>query len=251
MFQKIKRNRIYENISGQIFEAILRGELKPKDKLPSENELTGIFGVSRVTVREAIRSLEQLGMVEIRQGIFGGAYIKEMNFDTIVEQIGNSLRMINVTFQQLAEARAMLEEIVLAKLIPRKIDPQDIIRLENKIQTAEDYFKAKKHNKRLKDNFEFHSILVKLSGNPMIILMHKLVVDLSIAFFENVKASAPMAEETITYHKKIVELLKRQKYGEAAKICSEHIQVVSSRIMEKSKQQSLLEIAGSPLSREK
>jgi GntR family transcriptional repressor for pyruvate dehydrogenase complex len=245
MFQKIKQNRIYENISGQIFEAILRGELKPKDKLPSENELTGIFGVSRVTVREAIRSLEQLGVVEVRQGIFGGAYIKEMNFDTIVEQIGNSLRMINVTFRQLADVRAALEEIVLTRFLPQKITQQDIIRLQGRIQSAEESFKARQHKKRLQDNFEFHSMLVKLSGNPMIILMHRLVVDLSIAFFENVKASASMAEETITYHKKIVELLKRQKYGEAAKICSEHIQAVSSRIVQKSKQQSLLEMVGS------
>jgi GntR family transcriptional repressor for pyruvate dehydrogenase complex len=245
MFQKIKQNRISENISNQIFQSILRGELKPKDKLPSANELTGIFGVSRVTVREAIRSLEQLGMVEVRQGIFGGAYIKEMNFDTIVEQIGNSLRMINVTFQQLAEARAMLEEIVLAKLIPRTIDPQDINRLQSKIQTAEDYFKGRKHNKRLEDNFEFHSMLVKLSGNPVIILMHKLIVNLSIAFFENVKPSTPMVEETFEDHKKIVELLRKNKFEEAAKLCSSHIKAVSSRIVQKSKQQSLLEIVAS------
>jgi GntR family transcriptional repressor for pyruvate dehydrogenase complex len=228
----------------------LRGELKPKDKLPPENELTGIFGVSRVTVREAIRSLEQLGVVEIRQGIFGGAYIKEMDFDKIVEQIENSLRMINVTFRQLADVRAALEEIVLSRFLPQRITQQDIIRLQGRIQSAEESFKARQPKKRLQDNFEFHSMLVKLSGNPMIILMHRLVVDLSVAFFENVKASASMAEETITYHKKIVKLLKQQKYGEAAKICSEHIQVVSSRIMEKSKQQSLLEIVGSSSSRE-
>ena len=198
MFQKIKQNRIYENISNQIFQSILRGELKPKDKLPSENELTGIFGVSRVTVREAIRSLEQLGVVEVRQGIFGGAYIKEMDFDKIVEQIGNSLRMINVTFRQLADVRAALEEIVLSRFLPQKITHQDIIRLQDRIQSAEESFKARQPKKRLQDNFEFHSMLVKLSGNPMIILMHRLVVDLSIVFFENVKASASMAEETIT-----------------------------------------------------
>jgi DNA-binding GntR family transcriptional regulator len=190
-------------------------------------------------------------VVKVRQGIFGGAYIREVDFDKVVDQIGNSLRMINVTFRQLADVRAALEEIVLSRFLPQKITHQDIMRLQDTIQSAEESFKARQLKKRLKDNFEFHSMLVKLSGNPMLILMHRLVVDLSIAFFENVKASSAMAEETIAYHKKIVELLKRQKYGEAAKICSEHIQVVSSRIMEKSKQQSLLEIANSPLSHER
>ncbi len=73
MFKKIKQNRMFEVIVDQVFEAMLRGDLKPNDKLPSEKELGQIFGVSRVTVREAIRSLEQFGAIEVRQGSMGGA----------------------------------------------------------------------------------------------------------------------------------------------------------------------------------
>ena len=61
MFQKIDQGRIYERIVDQILQSILSDELKPNDKLPSEKELGKIFGVSRGTIREAIRSLGLMG----------------------------------------------------------------------------------------------------------------------------------------------------------------------------------------------
>lgn len=240
MFKKIKQNRMYEEILNQVLEAIFRGDLKPKDKLPSENELTQIFGVSRVTVREALRALEQYGIIEVRQGILGGAYIKEMDLDSVVRQIGNALRMTNVTFQHLADARATLEEIILSKSIPSKMDDEVFLRLENNIATAKLHFKKNKNRERLLANFEFHTMIAEMTGNPIIILMHKLIVDLSFYFFENVEPSVPMIQKTFEEHKKIVELLKKGEFEEASCVCSEHIQEVSARIVEKSKQQSLL-----------
>lgn len=240
MFKKIKQNRMYENILNQVLEAIFRGDLKPKDKLPSENELTKIFGVSRVTVREALRALEQLGVVEVRQGSLGGAYIREMDLDTVVGQIGNALRMTNVTFRHLADARANLEEIILRKSIPSKMDDKDFWRLENNIAAAESHFKENRNRERLLANFEFHTMIAEMTGNPIIILMHKLIVDLSFYFFENVKPSVSMIQKTFEDHKEIVDLLKQGEFEKASYICSRHIQEVSARIVEKSKQQSLL-----------
>lgn len=240
MFKKIKQNRIYKDILNQILEAIFRGDLKPKDKLPSENELTQIFGVSRVAVREAIRALEQYGIIEVRQGSLGVAYIKEMDLDTVVGQIGNALRMTNVTFQHLADARATLEEIILSKSIPSKMDDKDFLRLENTIATAKSHFKENRSRERLLANFEFHTMIAEMTGNPIIILMHKLIVDLSFYFFENVEPSVPMIQKTFEDHNKIVKLLKQGEFKKASYICSQHIQEVSARIVEKSKQQSLL-----------
>jgi GntR family transcriptional repressor for pyruvate dehydrogenase complex len=240
MFKKVKQNRIYKDISNQILEAIFRGDLKPKDKLPSENELTKIFGVSRVTVREAIRTLEHSGVIEVRQGSLGGAYIREMDLDAVVGQIGNALRMTNVTFQHLADARATLEEIILSKSIPSKMDDEDFWRLENNIAAAESHFKENRGRERLFANFEFHTMIAEMTGNPIIIIMHKLIVDLSFYFFENVEPSVPMIQKTFEDHKKIVELLKQGEFEKASHVCSRHIREVSARIVEKSKQQSLL-----------
>jgi len=240
MFQKIKQNRMYEHIVNQILEAIFRGDLQPDDKLPSEMELVDIFGVSRVTVREAIRSLEQFGIIVVKQGSRGGAYVKKMDLDAVVGQIGNALKMTNVTFPHLAVARATLEREILRELIPSRITPEDCDRLLQNIEKAEAHFERNESMERLHTNFQFHTTLAELTQNPIMILMHKVIVDLSVSFFENVEATAAMVQKTLGHHRQIVQLLREKDYEGASQFCFNHIQDVSATIVEKSKKQSLL-----------
>ncbi len=72
MFQKAKQNRIFQDVVDQIQEAILQGRLKAGNKLPSERELQEIFQTSRGTLREALRVLEQKGLITIKTGVSGG-----------------------------------------------------------------------------------------------------------------------------------------------------------------------------------
>lgn len=240
MFEKIKQNRMYENIVSQVLEAIFRGDLQPDDKLPSEKELGEIFGVSRVTVREAIRSLEQFGMIEVRQGSRGGAFVRKIDLNAVVSQTGNALRMTNINFPHLAEARACLEREILSEMILSKITPEDCDRLAENTDKAEAHFKNNESSERLLTNFEFHTMLAELTKNPIIILMHKIIVDLSISFFENVVATPPMVEKTLSQHRQIVALLRDRDFAAAGETCFQHIRGVSATIVEKSKQQSLL-----------
>ncbi len=244
MFKKVKQSRMYEEIADQIVEGILRGDLKPRDKLPSEKALSDIFGVSRVTIREAILSLEQQGVVEVRQGSRGGAYIREMDLDTVVRQIRSAMRMTNLTFPHLAAARAVLEEAALTRMMPAKLGEDEILRLEKTVDKAEAHYRNGEQKERLLTNFQFHTLIVEMTRNPILVLMHKLIVDLSFAFFESVKPTPPMIENTIEGHRKIVFLLKEGRFDEAGSLCREHIQGVSRRIVEKSKRQSPLKATG-------
>jgi GntR family transcriptional repressor for pyruvate dehydrogenase complex len=79
MFNSVKSNKISEHIIEQIRKAIFEGKLKPGDKLPPERELIENFGVSKATLREAMRSLEVLGFLEIRKGASGGAFVTEID----------------------------------------------------------------------------------------------------------------------------------------------------------------------------
>jgi len=240
MFKKIKQDRIYKNIANQILDAIFRGELRPHDKLPSEKELQEIFSVGRVTVREAIQSLEQFGIVEVRQGSQGGAFIREMDLSATLLQIRNALKMSNFTLQQVTEARVVIEENIFRRLIPSKIKKEDFVKLENNIAAAEAYRKDQKTDKWILPDFGFHTALAEITDNPIIILVNKLIHDLLLQFLENIKGSVPTAEETVEVHKKIVELMKKRKFEEASKVCVKHIKDMGVQIAEKSKEQSLL-----------
>jgi len=240
MFKKIKHDRIYKDIARQVLEAIFRGDLRQNDKLPSEKELGEIFGVSRVTVREAIRSLEQFGIIEVLQGSQGGAYIRQVDLPSVVAQLQSVFRMSNVTLRELTEARATLEEIILKKLIPSKIKAEHIAKLEKNIAIAENHFKEGKGKKRLLTNYRFHLALSEITENSIIIVMHKLILDLLFYFFENVKPSDSMVRKTLDGHKRILQLIKDRRFAEAADLCASHGEELSERIAEKSKMQSLL-----------
>jgi len=158
----------------------------------------------------------------------------------VVSQVGNALKMTNVTFPHLAKARAVLEREILSEMIPSKITKEDCQRLAENIDRAEAHFFKKENSKRLRTNFGFHTMLAEITENPIVILMHKVIVDLSIYFFENVKATDSMVKKTLGHHRQIVELLEENKFEEAGDFCFQHIEDVSATIVEKSKKQSLL-----------
>jgi len=239
MFKAIKENRAYENIVNQVKNAIFRGDLKPGDKLPPEHELAKLFGVSRVTVREAIRALEQCGVVTVRQGSLGGTFIQEADIDKILEQIEDALMMKNISIQNVTETRVGVEKIILELIIP-KIEEKDIKKLEENIRKAEKYLREGKDKKRLFTNFDFHLYLSEKSQNPILILIHKLIVNMLISFFEDVKPSIFMANRTIETHRKLLEHFKKGNISEAVNLNTFHIKDVSSRIKEKSKNESAL-----------
>ena len=86
-FKKAKQNRIFQDIVDQIQQAIVRGELAPGEKLPSERELCTIFTTSRGTLREALRILEQKKLITIKLGAGGGAVVREPNSELITENL--------------------------------------------------------------------------------------------------------------------------------------------------------------------
>ncbi len=238
MFKKLKQNRIYEEIANQILEAMYRGDLKPNDKLPSENELCSIFGVSRVTVRESLRYLVQLGVIEVRQGAQGGSYVKEMDMDEVAGQMEKALHMTSITLDQLSEVRSLLEEIIITRLIDCTDSEKYFTRMEKTIADAEKYLKEGKEDKRLAANIKFHTIIAEMTNNSLIILMHKITLNMLYGFFVRVKPSKALGESTIEHHKEIVKYLKKGQYAQACQRNTVHIQEAGKIITLKSKKQT-------------
>src|SRR5205807_6927538 len=88
-FEAIRRSKVYEEVAKQLERLILK-KLQPGDKLPSERELAEMLGVSRSSIRDAIRSLELVGLVEPRQG--AGTIVRELSAETLVNPFANALK---------------------------------------------------------------------------------------------------------------------------------------------------------------
>jgi len=119
-FKPLKNNKkLFEQIPDQNRELILSGLLKPADKLPTEKAWAGQFKTGIMAVREALRTLEQSGLVYIKQGSLGGAFIKDLDTTVITRSISDLMKIGNVTPQELTEARLEIEMAALSFAMER------------------------------------------------------------------------------------------------------------------------------------
>jgi DNA-binding FadR family transcriptional regulator len=124
MFQTAKQTKIFQDVVEQIQEAILDGRLKAGDTLPAERELKQMFNISRGTLREALRVLEQKGLIQIKLGVGGGSVVKAVDTDQISESLGLLIRSQKVSLNHLAEFREDVEGIVAANAARTSMTPE-------------------------------------------------------------------------------------------------------------------------------
>ncbi|ADB52382.1 FadR/GntR family transcriptional regulator [Conexibacter woesei] len=105
LFSSARRVRSFDDVTEQIRDAILSGEVAQGERLPSERELCQTFGVSRATLREALRSLEALGLLAIRPGKTGGAFAVRPSESTLGDALSALVHMRGASAQDLAEFR--------------------------------------------------------------------------------------------------------------------------------------------------
>ena len=122
-FTPVKPFRVSDEVTEQLKQSILLGHFKPGDKLPSERELAEEFQVSRVAVREAIRSLENSGFIVIRQGITGGAFVTDLSFQQLTNSFLDLFLAEKISIPELYQVRRLIEPEV-ARLAASRVTPE-------------------------------------------------------------------------------------------------------------------------------
>src|SRR2546427_7957203 len=123
----VKSTRIYEEIVRQIKAMISEGRLKSGDQLPPERDLAEKFLVSRTSVREALRALESVGLIEIRPG--EGTFVREISVEALVEPLALVLLSQRAMIEELFEARRLLEPTI-AGLAARRATRDEVHEME-------------------------------------------------------------------------------------------------------------------------
>jgi len=169
-FKRVRIDRAADNIARQIREEISQGRLKPGAKLPAERALAAELGVSRNTLREAVRSLEQAGLVQLRKGVHGGIFVREDNSGFLALGLLDLYRLGGVTPRQLIEAHIWIMP-VLVREAWRLATPEDIAQLERNIDAAEQAAANGEFEKKFLLNHEFHRKLGRMTGNPIMAVL--------------------------------------------------------------------------------
>lgn len=186
-----KTSKVSQGIITQIRDVILSGRLKPGERLASENDLLNQFSVSKATIREALRVLESMGLIEIKKGQNGGVFIAEVDMNTTLNSIINFLHFQPISIKDITMIRYILEPPV-AEFVASRITLDDIDNLE---KMTEENLSEKVTDTSL--GIGFHRYLARLSENPILILIVdfidnllrdiKLQLNLGPEFFNKVK----------------------------------------------------------------
>jgi len=185
MFRAAKQNRIFQDVVEQIEDAILSGQLQPGETLPSERDLKDMFQTSRGTLREALRVLEQKGLIEIKLGVGGGSVVKAAPMEQVCNGLDLLIRFQKISLRHLAEFREDVESAVAA-IAARRAEPPDIGRLESLLKDAQAYRDLGVDYWRdfVAVDKKIHQALAHITGNPMYIAVHQAVHDNIQRYYE-------------------------------------------------------------------
>jgi DNA-binding FadR family transcriptional regulator len=165
----------------QLRSMFVDGHLRPGDRLPPERELSQLLGVSRSALREALRTLEIGGVVRLRKGRNGGAFITAGDLNAVTVNFRDMLTLGNLKFEELAEARIWLAEIVI-RVACERAGEADFEALESNVREAERMFLAGLHAEKVELNLDFHNILARATRNPVLAMNVRSLQDLMREF---------------------------------------------------------------------
>lgn len=172
MFKEASQNRIFQDVVQQIQDAIFDGRLNRGDMLPPERDLKKMFNTSRGTLREALRVLEERGLLEIKLGVSGGSIVTGMTTGHASETLALLIRSKKIALNHLAEFREGIEGHVAA-LAAYRADEADTEELKMLLREAEPYMEEAGIDREafLDVDRRFHLALSRISRNPVYIIV--------------------------------------------------------------------------------
>lgn len=225
IFRAARQSRIFQDVVEQIQEAIIDGRLTAGDKLPAERELKEMLQTSRSTLREALRVLEQKGLIEIKLGTGGGAVVRSLTSDQVAESLDLLIRSQKVSLNHLAEFRESIEGNVVA-LAAERICREDVEQLNQLLDQAGDCVEhgTDELEEFLRVDRELHMLLAKITRNPVYISILKTVHDNIHRYYERFLTmdDREMRENYIDL-REIVQTVTQGQTEKARKLAQSHV----------------------------
>lgn len=224
MLVTVERRKIRDIIASQLKAYISSRNLQPGDRLPTETQLAAQFGVSRLSLREATKSLEFLGIVESRQR--RGLTVGQINMERMTEYLEFHPALQKADPEQMIQTRIVIETGVLPYVVERIQGDSTIVET---LQGINDKLrKTSQLSKFIELDLAFHRCLVESSGLTPLLPFN----DLLAVFFQRFRESVKKAEwgTGIDNHEDLITLLRDGKQTQASRLLRGHIESHRTRI---------------------
>lgn len=202
-----KRDKLPQQIIRSIRNMVLEGHLKPGDRLPSEQELTRQFAVSRPTMREVLRVLESQSLISIRQGAGGGIFVREVDVDVTRRSLIDFLHQKELTLQQLLQVRRLLDPY-FAELAARVMSDEELDNLAAIVAEQRRHLDDRNQVETWGAEIRFHRKLARVCGNPLLILLQDFIETLLERTKLRLNPGSTFSEKSYEHHSRILEALR-------------------------------------------
>lgn len=233
-FTRMVPKKSYEHVVEQIEEAIFDGRIKAGERLPSEIKLKESFNTSRGTIREALRVLENKGLVSIRPGVKGGAQIQPANTRAMQDSIAMMIRHQQCSLEHLADFRAFLEGFA-ARRAASLATPDQIKELNHilgKIAALLDTNPSDWQDFHRLDA-KFHQHIALMADNPLVMANQACIHEnIHVYFHEFLPFSKALLEDDVNDLKKIARAVSLGKAEEAQQAAADHVTKFSKLMAE-------------------
>lgn len=227
-FTAVRKTRVFEGVAQQLQRLIVEGALKPGERLPPERELCARLGVSRGSLRDAIRMLELAGLVVPRQG--EGTVVADLSPETVAAPIASMLVRKRELLAELLDVRRMIEPALAARAAERAT-PEDVARLEDVLRRQEE--KVQRGEPTIGEDGEFHYQLALAARNGVV----RSVLDVLMQLLRETRARSLQTpgrpRRSLEGHQRILEAIRRRDPGAAEEAVRRHLEEVEQIVMKK------------------
>jgi len=233
MLKPVEKKRAYENIVQQIRTLIEEGKLKRKDHLPSERDLSETFRVSRTTVREAIRTLESMKLLQSRQG--DGTYVLASSEESLIHPLAVALFNEKDDIRDIFYIRKIIEPHV-AEMAAENATPQEIEEMERILKQQEESIG---HGENIiETDSAFHKLMVRATTNRVMERLIAALIDLLKQSREKYLMEDEhdeRAKKSLEGHQRVLSAVKKGDGDAARKSMLSHLEDIEEIIFHKSR----------------
>ena len=222
LIEPIKKTRVAEEVANRIRTLILDDTFPQGQPLPSERVLTEQFGVSRGSIRDALRMLETIGLIETRHG--RGTFPRELTVDRLVAPLASMMTFQHDLQDELLDVRRMFEPAV-ARVAATRATDEDFADLQRILDAQ--HRKLKKGQSGIVEDTEFHAALARSTRNRVIVSLMATLNDLLVESRKLTLRQKGRPAKSVEGHEAVVAALRRRDADGAARAMSNHIDQIA------------------------
>jgi len=224
--EAVRKERRYEQVAEQIQKLIAEGSLNPGDRLPPERELATRFGVARSSIRDAVRTLEVMGILEPRQG--AGTVVRDLSADSLVVPLATVLVRKRELVEELLDVRRILEPALAARAA-KNATADEVMELEDILRRQRE--KMRRGEPTIEEDSEFHYAIGRAARNSVVLKVLDILMDLLRESRARSLQTQGRPERSYAGHQRVLRAIKRRDPDAAEKAVRKHLEEIESIVM--------------------